>query len=784
MADFFISYTSTDKDWAFWLAKVLKALDHTPHIHEWEVAGGDDIYAWMQRRHEAADRVLCVASEEYMLAPFSTLERNAAIWQAAAKRPGFVLFVVVKPCHVPTLIDHIRRCELFGLPEDAARIRFRDFVTKPVEPETVTFPGKVFAVSNIPIRVPEHFMGRDESLAAITAALMSHQGRAAITALHGLRGVGKTTLAAAYAERHRSNYRAIWWIRAQSESSIRADLIAFGVRLGWVNRDEKDEPALAAVRERLEHESEGILLIYDNALNVSQLTPYLPRSAQVLVTSNAHDWRGVAQPVEIKVWPKAVGADFLIGRTGRVAERDAAEALSDALGGLPLAHEMAAAYCERLEVSLADYGRRFAARPVELLEDERYAPAGYGLTVAKTFNLAIDAAAREHPAAEPLTAHLALLAAEPIPLFLLREGRKAFGEPLATLLAGDGLDQAIAALRAFALVDRETITDERDRAVTTEALRLHRLVREIAAARLPIDTRDKVRETLLLLLATTFSEDVRNKSQNWPQARRLDALILALIGGGIEVPKGAEKPFRLLLNNLGAYYRKALAADTQARPLLERALTLTEEAFGPIAAEVADAITPLAVVLQNIGDVSGAQGLFERALSIRQNVFGNEHPDTAQTLNHLARILRMQGNLPEARLLAEQALGIRERTLGLDHQDTADSASNLAVVLQMQGDLDGAVAQLYRALEIFEKELGLDAPVTNRCAYSLAKTLLPLNRPEEAAGLAERALAAHEAKLKAQHHWRLDSARFTAEVYDALGRVEEALALRQRYGFS
>ena len=427
MADIFISYTSNDKDWAFWLAEELKALNHTPHIHDWEVAGGDDIYAWMQQRHEAADRVLCVASKEYMLAPYSTLERNAALWQAAAKRPGFVLFVVIKPFDVPNLIDHIRRCELYDLPEDAARIRFRDFVAKPAAPLIVTFSGKASAVSNIPIRVPEHFMGRDEPLAAIKAALTSHQGRVAITALHGLRGVGKTTLAAAYAERHRSDYRAIWWIRAQTETSIRADLIAFGVRLGWVSAEDKAEPALAAVKERLLHEGEGILLVYDNAFNAQQLTQYLPCGAvQVLVTANAHDWRGVAQPVEIKMWPKAVGAAFLIARTGRAAEQEAAEALSDALGGLPLAHEQAAAYCERLEVSLAEYGRRFAARPVQLLGEQRYAPAGYGLTVAKTFRLAIEAAGQEHQAAEPLIGHLALLAAEPIPLFLLSESRDAF----------------------------------------------------------------------------------------------------------------------------------------------------------------------------------------------------------------------------------------------------------------------------------------------------------------------------------------------------------------------
>ena len=111
------------------------------------------------------------------------------------------------------------------------------------------------------------------------------------------------------------------------------------------------------MRERLRHEGEGILLIYDNALDAEALKPYLPPggAARVLVTSNAHAWRGIAEPVEIRLWPKEIGADYLVARTGRAAERVAAEALSQVLGGLPLAHEQAAAYCERLEIPLAEY---------------------------------------------------------------------------------------------------------------------------------------------------------------------------------------------------------------------------------------------------------------------------------------------------------------------------------------------------------------------------------------------------------------------------------------------
>jgi len=49
----------------------------------------------MEAHHDAADHVLGVVSDEYLKAPYSTLERNAALWQAARQRPGFVPLVVV-----------------------------------------------------------------------------------------------------------------------------------------------------------------------------------------------------------------------------------------------------------------------------------------------------------------------------------------------------------------------------------------------------------------------------------------------------------------------------------------------------------------------------------------------------------------------------------------------------------------------------------------------------------------------------------------------------------------
>jgi hypothetical protein len=95
--------------------------------------------------------------------------------------------------------------------------------------------------------------------------------------------------------------------------------------------------------------------------------------------------------------------------------------------------------------------------------------------------LAIEEAAKLHPAAEPLIAHTALLAPDPILLSLFAEAHEKFDQPLRSALAGDGLDEAVATLRALALVGRETIADARDVSITIDVIRLQRPVREVAA---------------------------------------------------------------------------------------------------------------------------------------------------------------------------------------------------------------------------------------------------------------------------------------------------------------
>ena len=56
--------------------------------------------------------------------------------------------------------------------------------------------------------------------------------------------------------------------------------------------------------------------------------------------------------------------------------------------------------------------------------------------------------------------------------------------------------------------------------------------------------------------------------------------------------------------------------------------------------------------------------------------------------------------------------------------------------------------------------------------------------PTEALALSETAFAANDKVLGRSHAWTKDHARVIADALDALGRTEDAKALRERYGLT
>lgn len=85
---------------------------------------------------------------------------------------------------------------------------------------------------SVPFPRNPYFTGREEILEALHTHLGGRQAIALTqsAALHGLGGVGKTHIALEYAYRHALDYRAVFWIGAETEEQIVSDLLHIGTR--------------------------------------------------------------------------------------------------------------------------------------------------------------------------------------------------------------------------------------------------------------------------------------------------------------------------------------------------------------------------------------------------------------------------------------------------------------------------------------------------------------------------------------------------------------------------
>jgi tetratricopeptide (TPR) repeat protein len=547
--------------------------------------------------------------------------------------------------------------------------------------------------------VPLNFIGRDDALRGIADGL-----KRGPVVLLGIPGVGKTSVALRYAITHQSNYAVTWRVDAGTPDTLRRDLLLLGHSCGWVKESEKQEElASEAVLDQLKIDGDArILLIYDGVggFDVQHL---VKSKAHLIFTSKAVVLGRNATLIEIHGWSKTHGADFLITRAGRgEPEREDAEELSDALGGVPLALETTAAFCQQSVISFADCCQRFKQTPHEQLR--RRDPV-YHDSVVNAFDLAIGEVASKHPAVKPLLGHAALLAPARIPIFLFSEAREKFGPRFASELAGDGLKKAIDALAEYRLVEREQIDAGRrgERREIIDVIRLNNLVRTIAGYRSGEAAHDDAHRALIEAMAEVFPKKPYGDALD--RASLLDALALALVGESAALPKGAENAASELMTRLGLYRRADLAL---AQKLFSRALDIRRELLGSGHPLTIESLTELAFVYKDSGSGNIAQNLLEEARDNCVMTFGDKDLRTAESVTKLAHLLKDQNQLVKACELYEKALEIRKNVPESDQLDIAQSITDLAFVVKDQGELKRARELFIQALDIRMKRLGAE----------------------------------------------------------------------------
>ena len=138
------------------------------------------------------------------------------------------------------------------------------------------------------------FTGRDAELALLHERVKSG-GATAITAVQGMGGIGKTSLAREYAHRFgtAARFGGVWWIESETQSSILASYDQLAEQLATSaptppSRDRDQANTAGAVRDWLGQQPDTTpwLIIFDNATDDETVAPWLPKgSAKVIFTT-------------------------------------------------------------------------------------------------------------------------------------------------------------------------------------------------------------------------------------------------------------------------------------------------------------------------------------------------------------------------------------------------------------------------------------------------------------------------------------------------------------------
>ena len=267
----------------------------------------------------------------------------------------------------------------------------RELADRRRSPGSGTVRGHVPVVAGDVPQESAGFQPRADLLAELDAP--SPEGRVRVVhAVTGMRGVGKTQLAAAYARaRIDEEWRLVAWVNAETTAAVLGGLAEVAAALGLDAGAGDAAAAGRAVRRRLEAGGDRCLLVFDNATDPADLLPFLPAAgvARVLVTSNerAVGELGAGVAVDVFSWEEAVS--FLAGRTGS-PDAEGARLLAGELGRLPLALAQAAAVIAAQHLDYPTYLQRLRATPVDqLLQRESAGRYPHGLAAAVL--LALDA---------------------------------------------------------------------------------------------------------------------------------------------------------------------------------------------------------------------------------------------------------------------------------------------------------------------------------------------------------------------------------------------------------
>nr|WP_272917945.1 tetratricopeptide repeat protein [Actinomadura rayongensis] len=599
---------------------------------------------------------------------------------------------------------------------------------------------------------------------------MRGPGGAVVQAVHGLGGVGKSTLAAHWAHRHAAEHTLTWWITADTPANLTEGLAGLAGML--VPDMTRTTPVAVPVEDRAAWARRwlathtGWLVVLDNVAHpadVAGLVTGAPRGRFLITSRLREGWHDLgAALIELDVLRPPEAHELLteIVTTDRAdADLTGTAALCAELGYLPLAVKQAGAFIRQTRLSPDDYLELLRADPA-LIYDQAARGSDAEQTIARIWRLTLD---NLTPLARELLRVLAWWAPQDIPRTLLTP----LADP-ATLAA------ALGDLAAYSMIT-----------LNTETITVHRLVQAIARTpdpRTPEQNGDPHRRPADIHTACHAATDLLSRARptnpydlaGWPTWRTLLPHVDALTQ---RTTPDSDTPTTSRLLDHAAIFLQVQGALARAISYFERAFISDQRLHGLDHPDTLISGNNLALAYQEAGELDRAIPLHETTLADRERVLGSDHPDTLIARNNLANAYQDAGDLDRAIALHETTLADRERVLGDDHRHTLLSRNNLANAYQDAGDLRRAIALHEATLADYERVLGGNYAETLTSRNNLARAYQEAGDLRRATTLHEANLADCERVLGGDHPCTLLSRNNLAAAYRMAGDSGRAISL-------
>jgi len=588
--------------------------------------------------------------------------------------------------------------------------------------------------------------------------------------LVGMRGCGKSQLASDLAQWcEKQEWSLVAWINAASRESVQSDLVELAQRLPI---DRSDKPTQDQLINRcLDYfKSANVtdrLIIFDNVEDINHLTGLVPRGdglRVVATTTNEYGWKNQSwKPIKIGVFSREDSIKCLL-RITDYEDREAADAVAQKLGDLPLAIVQAGATAYEEDFTLNEYltclddyssrsghGNNEIIRPID---GDSYTVGAFD-ALFMAVNVALNKLGDSlYEVGRRQLGGLALLAQSGVPTRWIAPLPDDNRRALTRLVKMSVVQQSADETKSITMLHRlqaqvlranwgkgKTATCEEAFDAALEILgrtKYEQLPSEATDAR-----RCEVRDLITQLSAIAIQdysrllferEQVRSYlNRAFEYADNLgsvyEAVELEVVVAVVEGVLGPDHPDTLTIrNNLAGAYR-SVGRFGEAIELFEQVLAKRERVLGADCPDTLETRNNLAGAYRSVGRFGEAIDAWEELLPDCQRVLGADHPDTLNTRNNLAGAYRSVGRFGEAIELFERVLAERERVLGPDHPDTLTVRNNLAVAYDSAGRLAEAIDELEKLLPDCQRVLGLEHPLTKQVEKNLEAAKRKMNPP-------------------------------------------------------